>query len=352
MSRLLLSLVLLIGSGLAGPVAAHVGGSAALASITISGNTVRYDVQIPTGTLPSAMLDATHLTDPLLAPDYRPLMAAVAAHVRLRTKDGACEAVPSAVTPPAQPGGEAGVLIHYACPAAPQGLTIEDDLADVLGPHHQTIANIRYGVGSQQYVFRSDARTLDIDVADAAAAEPTSGFFRLGIEHILTGYDHLLFLLALILAGGSLWSLLKVVTAFTVAHSVTLALAVLGIVVLPGRLVECAIAASIAYVAAENLFARKAASHRWIVSFVFGLVHGFGFSTVLRDLGLPKAGLAWSLLSFNLGVEAGQAAVVIAALPLLVGMRRLRWEPKIAAALSALILAVGITLLVERGWYA
>ena len=106
----------------------------------------------------------------------------------------------------------------------------------------------------------------------------------LGIEHILTGYDHLLFLLALILRGGNIWSLLKIITAFTLAHSITLALAAFNIMVLPGRLVEAIIALSIAYVAAENLFLRKALSHRWAVSFLFGLVHGFAFSNVLREL--------------------------------------------------------------------
>ena len=166
-------------------------------------------------------------------------------------------------------------------------------------------------------------------MSSGEASRGIGSFFLLGIEHILTGYDHLLFLLALILRGGNLWSLFKIITAFTIAHSITLALAALNIVMLPERLVEATIALSIAYVAAENLFMRKAVSHRWAVSFLFGLVHGFGFSNVLRELGLPKEGLLWSLLNFNLGRRsrsshgrAGGRADSDLAAPLQVGAAR------------------------------
>jgi hypothetical protein len=185
-------------------------------------------------------------------------------------------------------------------------------------------------------------------VAEGTSARGAGSFFLLGVEHILIGYDHLLFLLMLILRGGNLWSLLKIITAFTVAHSITLALAALSLVTLPERAVEAVIALSIAYVAAENLFFKQAASHRWAVSFLFGLVHGFGFSNVLRELGLPQEGLLWSLLSFNLGVEAGQAFAVLLAVPVLLWLRKTSFEPRAVAALSAVVLAVGLVLFVER----
>src|SRR5262249_59469524 len=138
----------------------------------------------------------------------------------------------------------------------------------------------------------------------SGAEEPRSpgGFFRLGVEHILTGYDHLLFLAALLVRGGRVWSLLKIVTAFTVAHSLTLALAVLGALTVSPRLVEPAIAASIAYVALENVF-RQAPSRRWLVTFGFGLVHGLGFASGLGPLALPPWNLARPLAGFNLGCE-------------------------------------------------
>ena len=179
-----------------------------------------------------------------------------------------------------------------------------------------------------------------------------AGFFRLGVEHILTGYDHLLFLLALLLRGGRFLSLLKIITAFTVAHSITLALAVLGVVTIPGRIIEPAIAASIVWVALENLLRRDAPSQRWLVSFVFGLVHGFGFASAIEPLALPPARLALALLGFNLGVEAGQALVVALLLPLLLWMRGRSWEPRVVRAASLGVAAVGLGWVVQRVFFS
>ncbi len=133
-----------------------------------------------------------------------------------------------------------------------------------------------------------------------------------GIEHIAIGYDHIAFLLAVIVLGRRFWPLFKVVTAFTIAHSITLTLAVLRIVELPSNLVETLIAASIVYVAAENFFVRDI-RHRWWITFAFGLVHGFGFASVLRDYGLPQDAIGLALLAFNVGVEIGQLLIVVAA---------------------------------------
>ena len=173
-------------------------------------------------------------------------------------------------------------------------------------------------------------------------------FFFLGVEHIVTGYDHLLFLLALILCGGNLIQLLKIITAFTLAHSLTLAAAALNIITLPSVLVEAVIALSIAYVAFENLYPRYAISRRWTISFVFGLMHGFGFSSVLREIGLPQDNLIWSLLNFNLGVEAGQLVAVALVLPALFWLRKTIWEAKVVRVVSAVVMVVGIALFIER----
>jgi len=280
--------------------------------------------------------------------DYSPLLKAVENRIRI-TSDGApCLPAPGSITPPSQEGGSVAVQIQFDCGRVPAELTIHDDLFDVLGAGYHTIANIQWAGGSQQFVFLPAAREVHVSLSEGVTTRGIGSFFLLGIEHILTGYDHLLFLLALVLRGGNLWSLFKIITAFTVAHSITLALAALNIVVLPERLVEATIALSIAYVAAENLFMRRAVSHRWAVAFIFGLMHGFGFSNVLRELGLPKEGLVWALLNFNLGVEVGQAIAVIVAVPLLLWLRRFRWEPRAVAAMSVAVLVVGLTLFVER----
>ncbi len=172
-------------------------------------------------------------------------------------------------------------------------------------------------------------------------------FVWLGVEHIWIGYDHIMFLLALIIIGSRLGPLVKIVSAFTVAHSITLILATLEWVVLPQRLVESGIALSIAYVAAENLWLRDT-RHRWILTFGFGLVHGFGFANVLRDLGLPSEGLIVSLLAFNVGVEIGQVTIVVLLLPLIMWLSVQSFHERVVQLASALILLFGLGWLVER----
>jgi hypothetical protein len=339
-----LSVTLLLASLAA---AAHTGDKG-LATITVSGSKVIYSYWLPMASVSPALAEAMHLSQPGISPDFSPVLRAVGEKIHMEADGQSCAPSPGTVTPPSQEGGNIAVLVEFACPASPRQLMLRDDLADIFASGYVTLANIQWPGGSQQFVFQPDAREARIAIAIGASARGARSFFTLGIEHILIGFDHLLFLLALVLRGGNLWSLLKIVTAFTVAHSITLALAVFDVVVLPSRLVEGAIALSIAYVAAENLFLKHAASHRWAVSFLFGLVHGFGFSSVLRELGLPTEGLIWSLLSFNLGVEVGQATAVAAVLPLLIWVRGFKWEPRAVTALSAVVLVVGVALFLER----
>jgi hydrogenase/urease accessory protein HupE len=176
-------------------------------------------------------------------------------------------------------------------------------------------------------------------------------FLKLGIEHILIGYDHLLFLGGLLVVARRARSMIAVVTCFTLAHSVTLALAALDIVVIPGNIVEPLIAASIVFVGIENLLTRGEPRHRWALSFAFGLIHGFGFAGVLRELGFGDGGpIAVPLLAFNLGVELGQLLVAAIALPLLLKLHRSNEAlgHKIARALSAIVVLLGGWWLLER----
>ncbi len=201
--------------------------------------------------------------------------------------------------------------------------------------------------GHRHYVeaMGQPVAVLDVGAPTAAytgASDPgkvATEFLGLGVEHIWTGYDHLLFLLGLLLAATSLRSMLFIVTGFTVAHSITLSAAALGLVSLPSALVEPAIAASIAYVGVEN-FWRPAPKRRVAVTFLLGLIHGFGFAGMLAELGLPTDALALALVCFNGGVELGQAAVVAVTLPLLLWMRRWSWWEARAVPLAS----VGVTL--------
>lgn len=170
-----------------------------------------------------------------------------------------------------------------------------------------------------------------------------AGFLRLGVEHIGTGYDHLFFLFGLLLVTRRLKSALAVITSFTVAHSLTLAAATLNLVALRPAITEPLIALSIVYVGVENLARHGEPKHRWLLTFAFGLIHGFGFASVLHDLGVGAGGGAvLPLFSFNLGVELGQLAVAAIFLPLIWQMAvrphfQRRWLP----ASCAVIIAAG-----------
>jgi len=173
-------------------------------------------------------------------------------------------------------------------------------------------------------------------------------YLATGIEHIFLGYDHIAFLVAVVLWARRLVPVIKIVTAFTIAHSITLSLATLNVVVIPGTIVEPAIAASIVYVAMENFFTRNI-DGRWRVAFAFGLIHGFGFAGALREIGLPTNAVVTALAAFNIGVEIGQVAIVAIVVPALIALDRLmavdRTKPARAAtlvyALSALITVLG-----------
>jgi hydrogenase/urease accessory protein HupE len=181
-------------------------------------------------------------------------------------------------------------------------------------------------------------------VAASSVAASEAGLARwvqLGSEHILGGYDHLAFLLALVLVARTLRGLAATVSVFTLAHSVTLALATLDVLAPPSGLVECAIALSICYVGIENLSARAQSSRRWLV-FAFGLTHGFGFAGALRELGLRSAHTPLALFGFNLGVELGQLGLLACAFPLVLRLRRASWfQARGVPALSAAIALAG-----------
>jgi len=144
-------------------------------------------------------------------------------------------------------------------------------------------------------------------------------YIEAGVEHIFLGYDHIAFLVAIVLWARRLWPVIKIVTAFTLAHSITLSLAALQVVVIPSAIVEPAIALSIVYVAIENFFSRNV-DGRWRDTFAFGLIHGFGFASALQEFGLPRGAVVPALAAFNIGVEVGQVAIVSIVIPLLIGI--------------------------------
>ena len=300
---------------------AHSGDATGFASIAINGNKITY-----------------RLT-PTTSADAHALSTLMQKHLSIQADGADCTATPAQE-----------LQLDFTCPATPRELVLRDDLSDVLGNKHHVVAVITWPGGSRSVNFSADEREARIPFESTSQLKPqhASEFFFLGIEHIATGYDHLLFLLALVLCGGHWLSLLKIITAFTVAHSLTLGAAALSFITPPAAMVEAVIALSIAYVAFENLFPRIAISRRWTVSFVFGLVHGFGFSSVLAEIGLPRDSLLWSLFSFNLGVEAGQLLALLVAVPLLTYLHKTRWQTIVVRRVSEIVLVIGLLLFIER----
>jgi hypothetical protein len=331
------------------PAAAHTGGSTGYASVTVRGNAIRYSLTLsPTG-LPPAITEQLQAARAGAAPAAERLLTAVRDRVIL-TADGArCEPGAAHVVPPVSGGESITLVVDFACSTPVRRLTVRDETFAVFGSDHHTLARIETGGAVQQAALEPSAPEVTVTLAGAPerGAEGGGSFLRLGIEHILTGVDHMLFLAALLLGGGGALALAKTITAFTLAHSVTLALAVGGAVSLPDRVVEPVIAASIAWVAVENLVFRRP-RRRWLVSFAFGLVHGFGFAGALAPLALPGAALAWALVGFNVGVEVGQALVIVAVLPILAWARRRGWEPTLVRAGSLALAAIGLAWFVER----
>lgn len=260
-----------------------------------------------------------------------------------------------------------GLLVdgRFDCSKAGVAASIDVKLVDDLSFGHRHVAR---GIGAatqDEVLFRGhSAFTIAPPAGMAAAAGAASGagaapasaahgtsawaFFKMGIEHILTGYDHLVFLAGLVLLRSKLRELLAVVTAFTLAHSITLGIAALGIFTPSPKFVEPAIALSIAYVGIENFFV-KDGSKRWRITFPFGLIHGFGFAGALQEVNLSRAQVPTALVSFNLGVEAGQLFVLGLILPMIYLARQQDWfEPKGVRLLSGAVAAAGCVWFVAR----
>lgn len=246
---------------------------------------------------------------------------------------------------------ENGVAIQarYRCPESPRHLVLSWRFLDVLPAGHRHVARALVEHSTRTEVGVRGRVDWTLDVASSAPASGIArSMFALGIEHILTGADHLAFLLGVVLIGGAVGSLLWVVTAFTLAHSITLALATLSIVTPSAAIVEPLIALSIAYVGVENFFVANV-SKRWRITFPFGLIHGFGFAGALREIALPAAQVPVALVSFNLGVEAGQLGVLALLLPALALARQLpQFDGRATKLLSFAIAASGFVLFVFR----
>lgn len=273
--------------------------------------------------------------------------------VRVLQNGEACPFVPGAVSLDSADG----VIVSGAwkCPTTVTRLNVEMEFLSSFPRGHTHLTKVSTSEGTYEHALRVGSDSFEIEAG--SKGHGFGEFLLLGIHHIFTGYDHIAFLLGLLLLGGSLRGLIKVVTSFTIAHSITLAVAALGLFAPPTRVVESAIAGSIVYIAFENSWAVTRGkdsflARRWIISFCFGLIHGFGFAGLLRQLALPRAQLAAGLLGFNLGVEVGQVCIVAIALPLVQWLHRRRgFVPTGIWAISGAIGGMGLIWFIQRLFY-
>lgn len=239
--------------------------------------------------------------------------------------------------------------VDYTCTAPP--MLVELHFWDELSPGHRHLAqraNNVSGASDATLLQREHARLELEQVPPVPRGRSLLGWLTLGVEHILAGYDHLAFLLGLILVTSTPRRLAALISLFTLAHSLTLALASLELYAPPSALVEAAIAASICYVGLENLFT-PAPRRRAALVFGFGLIHGFGFAGALRELGVRGSEAPLALLGFNLGVELGQLALLGALFPLLQWARHTGWfQRRGLLVLNAAVALAGACWLVSR----
>ena len=396
------ALALMLTIALAGPAGAHKSSDAYLQLERVpAGISLRVDVALRD--LDVALdLDA-NADGRLTWGEIRTAWPAVDAYVRSRVRVSGCELQPASPVLETRIDGVYAALVLTATCNVPAEPVIRYTLLGDVDPTHRGIARI--DVPGQPPLLRvfepsrpaaldaaaapapSAAPAVTPDAAAVAAAaaaaikpaqvagstvsvatgEPASeahGFLREGIHHIVTGYDHVLFLLCLLLPSvmrrtpegwrpvdrlsQAVWPVVGIVTAFTVAHSITLALAAMKWVSLPPSFIEPAIAVTIILAALDNL---RSIFHgrRVIVTFLFGLIHGFGFAGVLAELNLPTAQFAWALLQFNLGLELGQLLIVGVAASLLFALRRGSQYPAWAIrGGSVAAIAIGVLWFVER----
>jgi hypothetical protein len=254
----------------------------------------------------------------------------------------------------ALPNDQAIRLRYRIADEQPGAITIDSNLFPY-DPNHQTFVNIYEDTAlRQQVIFNagSEEHTYYLGTTQGAI-EVMKVFIPSGIHHIMIGPDHILFLVGLLLLGGTWLALLRIVTAFTVGHSITLSLAALNYVTPPASIIEPAIALSIVFVGADNLVRGNGRDLRGWVALVFGLVHGFGFANVLREFGLPREALGWSLFSFNVGVEIGQVAIVLIVAAVLAAIRTQSdaMGRRVVFAGSIAVIAAGTYWFVERVFF-
>ena len=298
--------------------------------------------------------------------EVRAMHAAIAdyalRHLSLKSEGEACPlTVANHLIDEHSDGAYAVMRIGGRCARPIETLEVTYSLLFELDAQHRGLLKLDAAGATRSAVFPAEGRTKTFRLVGVSRAAELGSFIADGIKHIAIGFDHILFLVALLLPAvlvrkdrrweptgdlrSTLWNVVRIVTAFTLAHSITLSLAALQVVQVPSRLVESLIAVSVLATALDNIFPFLP-RRRWLVAFVFGLLHGFGFASVLLDLELPRSTLVLSLFGFNIGVELGQLALVALIVPLAHLARERRGYARFAVAGGS-----GVIAFVALGWF-
>ncbi len=344
---------LLIVLALATPSPAH-WADLAIADIQIKAQDVDLNLTIPTGLVAQFDDDKNQQLSDGEVTKHQPglqqffgdkiqLTASGQKHDTLIVKPGIAQKLPSNLNATPNTHSSLSLQYHWAEPVNQLQMRYGLFLPGINSA--RCLAQVFRGDRIDNLVFTPESNYVAL--IDPPLDQQIISFIRLGVEHIWTGYDHILFLISLLMLGGELSYLLKVVTAFSLSHSVTLFLAALNIVSIPSRWVEIAIALSIAYIASENLW-RKQPQARWQLAFGFGLIHGLGFSSALQELDLPRTNLVTSLASFSVGIELGQFAIVLIVYSLLAYLRKFPWDLTIRQSISIGVIIMSLIWFWER----
>jgi len=318
-------------------------GSVSNSLLTVKGNSVDYFLNIP-AVLKKTMFSTSELDW------YREYFTTT---IKLRNGDTHCKL--NSMSPfMTQDSGNEIVHLNYLCDQPVTSLNINSEAFLDLDDKHVQVLKLVSSHDLHQVLnegmISNKQREMQIENVEQAGSlllNRVWRFIKLGVQHIITGYDHILFVISIILITAGMRDTLKVITSFTIAHSITLALAFFGLLSIPASIVEPLIALTIVYVAYENLV-QKRFKRRWLLTFVFGLVHGLGFVGVLQEITMSRDELVSSLVAFNLGIEFGQILIVIPLLWILKLVREKNWQPQVIRYASLSTGMAGMIWFIDR----
>ncbi len=341
----LLSL-LVVSSYFSSSASAHTNNSTGYSLIEVKDTAVDYELKVDLEELGHALeqeMNQNELVDSRIVQDY------INSHIKMYADSVQIEgSINKSDVEMIEDRQFAVMNMTYVLENKPEKLVMDYNLfLDDSDPSHANFATIKMDGHEQEKVLTFESR--NVEIGEVSFFQNMKQFVLLGLEHIFTGYDHILFVISLLFGVKTIRHILSLVTAFTIAHSITLALATLDIVSLPGKFVESAIALSIVYVALINIFNREPKHKPWL-AFGFGLIHGFGFAGLLAEMRLDRESLATSLLSFNIGIELGQLVIVSITLPVLSLLTKIKKMHWLIPGTSIGILSFGLVWFIQRAF--